>query len=459
MQIPGSSQDRMIRPRLVYLSSGDTELISNNGKIDLSLSEHISAEDGHNLMYGVRGLGYNSTVRNISERIGNNEIHLRLYYRSDPAGHPDYYNPVTQTWQAKRAATTVELVIKIPSGVYTLDSLFDFLSNGSDGEIINYRIPTGFYADYTLAAQTLPTNRPNEILARLVWIRTPSGFYIEVKFDSTVVTNLTVQDALTADHDIWNVTEYLYGIRIVPTPLVQKKTLYNQLFTNSRSDEIPSCIPDYETRTGLNPPNGIQFTFADLHDAPTFYENIALNITEIGNEALYQTSVGHFPNPNNAFYVQYWESFHMPKINPVYVDVSTSLPVNTMTVEGTSKNLLTRVFALGGSVGNSSYSYYYDNPVIYSLEGYDRITAISLQFTAEDELWDFFDLEFLLEIIFFEVEDEKDVQNFPDPDLEMPDSDPLTTAVTNYSNQSGQHLPLTSSGISRGTLEFKRRRL
>lgn len=452
------SLDRMIRPKLVYLSSDDSEIYSNNGKIDLFLKEHIYPEDGHHLMYGVRSIGYNSTVRNISETNGNNEIHLELFYQTTPASilAPQYFDPITGTWHAKTGIPVVkQLVIKVPSAAYTLDSLFDFLSN-KDDENPNYFIPTGFY-EYFLDAPV--ARRKNEMLARLVFKQTPSGFQIFVRIDNQAIIDDRIEypPGSSAFIDIVEATLFLTSIRIIPSS--RERSLYNQLFTNVRNYEVPSCVPSYHRQSGMNPPHAIQFNFANITVGTSPYDKTDFTVVEIGNEALFDTANNHFPDMNRSHFRNIWESFYTPKLNPIYVDIETSLPVSTYTREGVAKNLLSRSFVLGGEDGNNSYFHYFDVPVMYSLEGHDRLTEISLHFSSESELWDFFDLEFLLELVIYEVEDEKMDSSFVDPNLDMPESDPLTTAVNSYSNQAGQHLPLTSSGMSGGYINFKRRRL
>ena len=130
------------------------------------------------------------------------------------------------------------------------------------------------------------------------------------------------------------------------------------------------------------------------------------------------------------------------------MDILSSLENSNLTKDGYARNLLTRQFVIGASDGTNSYYQAWDQPIYYVIDA-SHLSSISLSFSSQGNKWNFFNLEFALELIVFEVEDDKSNPNFVEPSFAMPSDDSLTAEISRYSRSIQNPMALVGSGQSR----------
>ena len=440
-----SAASAMIRPKLIFLSTEDVRPYDDASKVIVPLRDQVIAEDGFQLVYGLRSFGYNTNVMNISGAQKNNSLQFVVKTLS-----------ATKQWSAGTGnflpKTETENVntyqIKLSDANYaTVDILFN---------AINYEIekiiPSGWYYD---ARQP---ESPNSMLPlRLKFlIRNQNIMIITLE-----QMNLNVIAAYSDDTIAYETADKIIEIRIEPDP--DYPALYELLFTNVKSSipNKPISLPSYSNKQGLNPPDAISFTI----DINTYYQrefdenevdividawsNIVYNVKEIGNEDLYDTENNIFPIEN--YYQNQnlpYTSYQLPDIHPIYMDILSSLENSNLTKDGYARNLLTRQFVIGSSDGTNSYYQAWDQPIYYVIDA-SHLSSISLSFSSQGNKWNFFNLEFALELIVFEVEDDKSNPNFVEPSFAMPSDDSLTAEISRYSRSIQNPMALVGSGQSR----------
>jgi hypothetical protein len=452
-----SAASTMIRPKLLFLSTEDVAEYSDASKVNISLRDPVIAEDGFKLVYGIRSFGYNTNVMNISQRQGNNVLTIRITYQTPLLTYiDDTTTPVLNT-----PTTTVEdFQIYISDGNYgTLENLFSEINTQ-----IKKIIPSGWLRDITDAGVT----RNIVPFSINFSIQNYNRLIVSIaNQDLSVVGGYTI---LGNDYSAYDFAKLITSITILPSP--DQEDLYNLLFTNltSLSFNKPICLPSFSTKQGMNPPNGISFSiYVDSYDTydsvntnnPTFttdlvnvWNTVEWELTEIGNEHLLDTATGTYPI-DNYFEIKSLDyiGYEIPSIHPFYLDISTTLENSNLTTEGLSRNLLTRQFVVGAKDGNNSFFQSWDTPIYYILDS-RRISTMEIKFESQKNKWNFFNLEFTLELIVFEIEDEANPADFVEPTFIMPDADTLTATLGQYSSSIQNPYPILGSGQSRKSISY-----
>lgn len=441
-----SAASAMIRPKLIFLSTEDVRPYDDASKVIVPLRDQVIAEDGFQLVYGLRSFGYNTNVMNISGAQKNNSLQFVV----KTVSATKQWNVGNGNFSDKDETENVNTYqIKLSDANYaTVDILFN---------AINYEIekiiPSGWYYD---ARQP---ESPNSMLPlRLKFLISNQNKMI-ITLEQM---NLSVIAAYSEDSTIaYETADKIIEIKIKPDP--DYPALYELLFTNVKSSipNKPISLPSYSNQQGLNPPDGISFTI----DINSYYQstysvdevnividawsNIVYNVKEIGNESLYDTENEIFPIDN--YYQKQnlpYTSYQLPDIHPIYMDILSSLENSNLTKDGYARNLLTRQFVIGSSDGTNSYYQAWDQPIYYVIDA-SHLSSISLSFSSQGNKWNFFNLEFALELIVFEVEDDKSNPNFVEPSFAMPSDDSLTAEISRYSRSIQNPMALVGSGQSR----------
>lgn len=445
--------------RTLYLSSESVDYYNSSDTVTVSLDQTIIANEGYVLQYCTRTIALNSASFNICQQLQNNRIRyvikkdvsgVTAVIKSPPLAEPvpdghggiqtyDIYpassfNKIVQDYKNANEEVIVDIVI--PDGLYTVDQLFSYLN--TNVPIPSQIIPSGYYRDARYRQDVVV----NQIGIKMEWTQTNYGFKIAFIDDpQTTIPRYVTYDSTANDFVTYDLNELfpkLTSISIVPHPDSPK--LFNQIFTNYNASykNTPISTPPYLSKTGLNPPHGILFTFANVEAATTLPPdpnpdnepdpaplNLGTMITEIGNERIYDVLNGIFPNEDKINYLRY-DAYSTPIMNPVYIEVIISLPNNSSSEKGPD-NILCRIPTQGASQGfQSQISRIWENPkqnILYYDGGFSTVT---IQFKSQADLWNFFNLEFSLEIEFSEIPDPRDKENVSQlVDLNLPASDPV----------------------------------
>lgn len=464
-----SAASTMIRPKLIFLSTEDVRPYEDASNVTISLRDPVIAEDGFKLVYGIRSFGYNTTVMNISRQQRNNAIDIEITYES----------PSLQFNSATVAPTPIapfdlikSYTIELPDDNYSTAAVLCSAINTEIRKIVD----SGWIIEQE-ALSTIPYNMlPFNIVFSIV---NSNRLYINIGQD---VNSLTVVGGYKINNVNYAAYQFNSKIKsIVIKPTQDREGLYNLLFTNvqSYSADRPVCLPSFVTGSGLNPPDKIEFII-ELASYATYetqtgglkedawtdedvdvWAPIIWNLKEYGNEQLLDTEQGIYPIDSYKTYQnQPYIAYQVPDIHPLYVDISSTLENFNLTTEGMSKNLLTRQFVVGAENGNNSFYQSWDNPVYYILDS-RRISSMEFGFDSQGEKWNFFNLEFTIELIVFEIEDEAALPDFVEPSFVMPSDDALTASLSRYSSSIQNPYPILGSGQSRKMVEvndiFRRR--
>lgn len=433
------------RKRSIFISSTTIPWFSSSTTVNNYLGATVSAEEGFDLAYGIRSIGFNSTAMNISERLKNNRLIFRCTYDNSTVMY--IHDPTLDTTLSARynlrpitnderdaLPNYIDNEIVIPDGHYTFSQLLAVLTTSRANALIT--IPSGYYLEYQDSHKLMDNIR--EIPFR--WTESPGGFQITIGDPDSVNTVIVYKDIndLDAYAEFGEVYPILSSVTILPSPRADK--LFNLLFTNYNSSDpnTPISQPPHQNRRGLNPPNGIQFFLSTLSSVlyPTtpILQRIGDTaqpfvftgyITEIGNENLYDAPNDVFPN---EYVSNYYVAYYKPNLDPNYLDIDISLPNPSIDERGHS-NKLTRLFTLGANNGNTSLFQYWDSPKMNVMDGIPSFTNIRLDFSSEDDKWDFFNLEFSIELVVCEYMIESAQDESPKVDLNIPASDPITDAA------------------------------
>jgi len=456
-----SAASTMIRPKLLFLSTEDVEEYSDASKVTITLRDPVIAEDGFKLVYGIRSFGYNTNVMNISQRQGNNVFDIAVTYLTPSKIYQgESVQPLTQT---PTYETTV-YSIYIPDDNYsTLEILFKEINAQIENSIYS-----GWLRDFAASDQK-PDNR------------VPFKIIFSQINNNRMLISIRAQDLVVQGGYIFGSTEIrayefaskITSISIQPTP--EKENLYELLFTNVTSFSFtkPICVPSFSSLQGLNPPTAIVFnidpTKYGTYNPLTFtsfdtdvWSSIEWDLLEIGNEHILDTAKKIHPLQiystgygiaKRVYKSLDYLSYALPSIYPFYLDISTTLENSNLTTEGLSRNLLTRQFIVGSKDGNSSFFQAWDTPIYYILDS-RRISTMEIKFDSQKNKWNFFNLEFTLEIVVFEVEDEASPADFVEPSFVLPAEDSFTSTLSQYSSSIQNPHPILGSGQSRKSVAF-----
>lgn len=488
---------RMIRPRRIYLSSDIVSDFFSSSEASYILQENIRAEEGFNLAFGVASLGFNSTVFNISESLGNNKIDIKLYYHSaalivdpdseDPDLDGNYhyvYNP--EVWSPLAGNSDVFVfndnekfiifTITLPDGFYpTLQSIFDYLNNTSNYSLnsqIYYNIHKKIdnYDNYVEYTDYIPI--------RLFFEETTVGYTISCELGSEKSENNIknfYQDSekisgYTVGYDAYHLNNRPFKLEILPHQISSNQynpILYNLLFTNDTSTKNKSAqAPSFISDTGLdNPPLSIIFDIRKI----TFNSNLSIDNPSSSIKIAFKED--EFIIPDNylifkaysknqeellkdihkistttvpSIYFRFpFTSYFKPRINPFFIDVNSDLQTNNMTDFGSNRNILIRQFIPGNGLGVTDFFKSWDQPVWHTTLS-QNINAIRINFESESNKWNFYNLTFLLELIFFEYPESNEMSSYATEQFVLPTEDPLTSQLNMYLGPSNNPLQINS---------------
>jgi hypothetical protein len=165
-----------------------------------------------------------------------------------------------------------------------------------------------------------------------------------------------------------------------------------------------------------------------LFTAGKHIENV--KITELGNEKTYDIPNNVFPD-QRKLNTHIYSAYYLPSLDPTYVDVEISLPNHSM--DGRSqRNILTRIFAIDAIAGANAYYRFWENPKKTSLDSIVGFSSITLEFKSHGNKWDFFNLEFSVELEISQarlITDDEDVDPAAEALRSLPPTDVIDDAV------------------------------
>jgi len=439
----------MIRPRILYVTTEKVVDAFDSSSCRINLPDSIYPEDGFTLVAGLRSFGFEASAWNISEEQRNNRIRLNLTYTPAEILQSGYPNPQT-------APILVEKDIIIPDGLYqSLEELFEVLS-GSTGTF--YTLLTGYYKDPWVSLEN-QTDLNKMILLPIKWKVESYGFSIGLE---------TTSEQVSSKYKALNDQEYgatqifprLVKIIISPTP--SSPQLFNLLFTNNVQESSPSIpVSDRHKLGSQNPPGAIQFTLSNFSPdifQKSFYRpygTYTYDLEEFGNSYL-DTANGLYQMSSLPFSNMPWKSFSTPRLSPLYLDISCQgLPTMNLTGDGLAGNILHRQFLPGSNLGLEGIYQEFNQPIWYRLENRDQITQLIFDFKTESNKWRFYNMNFYLEIVFFEVEEEKAYMDTFNPPS---NPDQLTDFVQQYSRNAGNPHGFADPTGRSGTVYFSQDR-
>lgn len=457
------------RVRTLYISSENVDYFESSERVTINLRETVTAQDDYELCYALKSIGFNSTAMNISHKQKNNSLLIEIEYdytnvlydqRLNTTPAPNGGDPSPKFIYVQHSTTTEKRirnhVYYVPDGHYTLEELFNNLSTSAyqdnntkllEFAIIDQRhiIPSGYFRD----AEEDQNDVSNIISISIVWNETDSGFIIQLQPQPINNNNIRTEYNETLTPIPYSqIFPSIRKVRILPNPI--NPGLYDLLFTNYNTDlpQTPISVPNYRNVIrGLNPPKGVEFqvTLKDLMDPLNFNP---IKIVEIGNESIYHIPNGIYPNEEKINYMNYI-AYYKPVLDPIYVDIEISLPTIAMDEEG-QKNLLARIYTLGAKDGNSSLFQAWDNPKKNVVSGSHGFSSIALLFKSQEDKWNFFNLEFTMELEIFEQLEEQTGDSVIQ-DVQVPESDPISAVDSslpqNHHLFSNSHFPYRTAGV------------
>lgn len=412
--------DKMVRARSVYVTSDSIPFDADASSAIYQLQEPVTAQEGFDLVYGVRAFGFNASAMNISRKQRNNVLTFETTMLS-----PQYvYNTSTTNFDLdyNQELVIVTYDVHFPDGLYTTDQLFFMLSNEQ-----NYTVWSGYKTDVLSNEKFIYDNNGasrqlNNLFLKATFGRTDGGFSVAPEISSLAINNRYFNSTKTEQWSAFQVNYQLQQFAIVRNE--SSPGLYDLLFTNEFTDSKDHApeVPQFESIIkGNNPPKKIIFQITNnlfqpdaaitsttiLPATVSPQTSMEYEVTYLGDDQImdqlaqkYLANGFLYPNRPARFY-------HTPSINPLYIDVISDLPTLSLTSDGGQKGILLRQFALGGDNGSTSFFQQYDNPVFYrTSSSKENIDSIRLNFVAQGNKWSFFNLEFFMEILVFEYEQE-----------------------------------------------------
>lgn len=410
------------KAQYVYLSSADLDNeFTDFSHATFNLHHSIEPEDGYHLVYGITEIGFNATANNISENLDNNKLYVDITYtfsEYEISALPNLPNPPNYAAKLNPNAGqdfVANCTFLFPDGLYaTLDDLFTMMSDMRYNHIPSFILSTSAIDS---------VSDPLYLPIQLSWVQTPAGFTVKPFFQSGAYT---VSNALTATLPD-NSTIILNAIQYIPVikkiTIKKKGKLYDLLFTNKtgHSNDHPPNIPAYDSITGDNPPTAIHFDilmpWTQAQNLPTAFDpfdNVMFKAyTDVSKnqdpmEKLAQ-SLASKSNYNQFFLNSSpFECFYKPLLNPIYIDISSDLPGEAVSSgkANVGKSILKRIFILGGNNGATSFYQKYENPIWYVMDENAHLQSVRIAIESEKNKWDFYNLGYHIEIIFYQVHNE-----------------------------------------------------
>jgi hypothetical protein len=449
-QITNNELDKMVRARSLYITSDTISFDADVGNAIYQLQDPITSQDGFDLVYGVRAFGFNASAMNISRQQRNNI----LSFETTMIPPAFIYNTTTKNFDTNlnRTEITSTYHVHYPDGLYTMDQLFNMLSNDE-----NYSMFSGYQTNITYSDPIFfdvlnGTSQVNNLYIKPLFQRADGGFTVQPVIAGLQINNRYYNSNFTTRY-------YAYQVNFVLTSFKIKKNssnpgLYNLLFTNKftdSSDHAP-MVPQFETIIkGHNPPIEIEFLITNnlywsendpaLQDNVTPSSSMIFTVVYKNDEHIISNLTEKYPSNGFTQPNRPARFYHLPDINPLYVDVLSDLPTLSMSSDGNKKGILVRQFAIGGDNGGTSFFQQYDNPIFYrTSSSKENIDSIRINFVSEGNKWSFFNLDFFLELVIFEYKQEAVNNPFPSDEryknssatgnsYHMPTEDEITSAM------------------------------
>lgn len=476
----------MFRPKRLYLTSEDVQDFDDSGSCRYTLRESIIAEEGFRLVYGLKSFGYMATANSISTRLKNNRLYLELVTMA-----PDYiYNATLLAFEVNPDAGTLitqPMEIIVPDGFYpTLADLFSVMNDVQ----VNL-LPSGVKIDVTVnddrATQTM--TEPNDVPLRLVFSETRYGYSVQVALKAVSEEPIRNDYLYFGNHYQAQQVNYRpTELRIYPQD-EDHMGLYNLLFYNeSATANTPANVPSSASINGPNPPNVVVLYMNanlgyDIATTANPIDTIDPNLDFVfqwgfnGTQDPLLTSYPpeKTPIPTITYSCQTFgyknlplQIWYKPRLYPIYIEIDTSLETQNLTVDGYASNLFFRHFPVGADVGAKSFFQSWDQPVYHHMRSArNHIDSIKVDFISESDKWEFFNMTFFIEIVFYEVPDEEELPTYEDTPFEIPGQDAMTSSLQQYSNNFHNPYPIKANSGQKGVVrigsarsgELKRRRL
>jgi hypothetical protein len=438
-----------VRPKLLYISSENVPYDADSSSSTYQLKESIIAQDGYHLEFGVRSFGFNAAATNISKKQNNNTLILKVYSIS-----PQYVlSPETNTFNLDNSPQFIESKFELifPEGLYTIDELFSLLSDEN-----NYSIESGYKVDViNYLDEFVEYNGQlvrNSLKLSLNFARSTGGFTVGVKMTDQEIKNNYLDINMNRYLAAYEVNYQLKGVSIVRDPV--NFGLYDLLFTNKiTAPDHPGYIPQFEMNIrNQNPPSSIDFNiFVSLFFEEGVTEQSSDYLSPMNSfifDTTYDTELNtlqqldkKYPSLGVLEKNRGARFYHLPDINPLFVDVISDLPVSNVSTSGASKGILVRLFSIGSNNGGTSYYQSFDQIVMYPISSSrDIIESLRLTFQSEGGKWNFFNLDFCLELYICEKSKEGFIQNNEDGANEL-QSMPITDDVTRLLGSKNNSFP------------------
>ena len=462
-----SVADGMIRPRVLYITTSDLSIDAfSSSSVRINLKTPIIPQEGFSLAGALRSFGFNATAYNISEEQKNNVLCIRITYFEPIYIFNSKLNQVESnpkyTGETNKATYQKILKIKIPDGLYqSLEELFENLSSEE-----HYFLWSGVYTDIEEAAKN-PTDKKFLLPLQLLWKETSSGFSVEPKPEFTsILARFTYNETLYFSEEFFHQIEKIEILHYDPeTPDTQPKVafnLYELLFTNNVDNQSSGMINSEFAGSVIskNPPDAIVFyilSYRIFGTLDTEYAPLSQINFHIWEEPYKQIDTSATPPKWQRQELPYislpWKSFITPVINPTYFDVSCAgITTNSLTESGDRGNLLHRQFLGGAAQGLTSSFQEFNNPVYMTFDYRESVDYIQLNFESEKNLWYFYNMQFYLEFVFFEVKEEKDYEQPPFTPL-IPEGD-YTSSIQKYTNARNNLQPYANPLGRNGVVYF-----
>lgn len=470
--------NQLFRPKRLYITSEDVSDYDDAGMCRFILKEPIIPAEGFKLVYGLASFGYAATAYNISTAQKNNMLCFKLRYRT-----PAYVRNGTNTGWVPATQQELDCYqnIVIPDGYYpTLDQLFSVLRNP---ELV--QVKSGIkqdvliqdeYQNKTSDTPQWQLNNPNDLPFIMTWRVTEFGFSLNISLADVYIKNSYTYGAAPLQ---------AYQVNIIPLTLSiipggeNTYRLYNLLFTNkneklAKTVNINTSLPI----NTVNPPESIDFVL----NCPLSYEPGATTpeptcnpvddfafFVLTGDQSRHILGTPFIQNPFdgthavidqpatiNTFLIYQnvpFQSYYPPLLAPLYVEVSTNLETQNLTVDGYFANLLVRNFPLNADTGALSFFQMWDNPVMHhARSARNSVDSIKIDFTSENDKWSFFNLSFFIELVFYEVAEEDELPQFSDEIFQIPQDDAMTSQLQQFSKSFSDPFPVHAGNTISGNL-------
>lgn len=462
-----------IRPKRVYLTSDNVSDFTSSSRTTYILKENIIAEEGFNLAFGIGSLGLKASAYNISSYQNNNKLLITYSYKLPiwiPVKEDDHYtytknptvwNTALSDLKPDEQIASESHIITLPDAYYpSLSAIFDYLNRQ-----INVFIPSRVKRDINRDLVTSPEkfNDLNDVPISLIFNETDFGFRISVRMGvqdnekNYFADIINFYEHYEADVETPKGLEAYFvnnrpvSIEIKPAP---GSSLYELLFKNLSSTlhKSPGCPSFVNESTLHNPPTSIYFSLVNkfgtttepnatnpfvlqTNNEPTIsdpdetlnFQGFFLPDTDLADKIYNASSKTILSN-----YVNYPLTIYCkPALNPIYININTDLETHNFTDDGTSSNTLIKQFVPGNTIGVTDFYEKWENPIWHSTLR-QNINSISLSFESEGNKWEFFNLNFVLELILFEYPEGNEISQYLDQVFDVPSADPTTTYLNQY---------------------------